>query len=165
MAQGQKAMTPMKKNKTTTETKTKTTRKPWEQDFHTKESPSPISSRTPAPRDEAGRFLPGVSGNPSGSISAFKRQLRSMVNPYIEPLYMRLVKEAASGKRWAHQLFWQDVVPLCYGKATQPMAVAISDAADKVAELLLDVAPEKDRAMIAQKLEEALESGLPDKRK
>ena len=107
-------------------------------------------------RDERGRFAPGNSGNPAGTVSNFKRLLRMLVHPNIELVFTRLMGAVDDNEPWAIRLFFQEVLPLAYGRPSQSIALSTEDAVLNVAAVLMEVAPQH-RDEIADKLEAYIE--------
>ena len=114
--------------------------------------------KSPA-RDPRGRWKPGSTGNPHGSVSTFRRQIRHLVNPNIEPVFERVLAAIGKDERWAIRLFWEEIVPLAHGKAVTPISLSSEDALVQVSTILLDIVPDGQRARIAAELTKLLEGG------
>ncbi|MFL9916404.1 hypothetical protein PQR75_13635 [Paraburkholderia fungorum] len=62
-------------------------------------------------RAQNGHFLPGVSGNPGGRLSAAHRRLRELMEADIELFYAQLVAGAKAGDATCLRIYFDRIVP------------------------------------------------------
>lgn len=110
-----------------------------------------------AARDARGRFLPGESGNPAGTISKFRKRIRHLVAPNLDYVFDKTMEAIEKCEPWAVRLFWEEILPHAFGRAVTPIALSSEDALVNVSQVILDVVPPEQRERIAQELEKVLE--------
>jgi hypothetical protein len=91
-------------------------------------------------RDEGGKFLPGVSGNPGGRTTAASRRVRQLLEADAEQYVQMLKKAASEGDSVALRIVFDRINPpaKAVAESVELPALFCADTFDAKAQALLD---------------------------